>query len=58
MDVRPISLVGEVYKFISKVLANRLERLLHRIISKPHNAFCRKQAYSRFCFNCKQVIVD
>ena len=45
MDVRyfrPISLVGEVYKTISTVLANRLESVLHGIISKPHNTFCCK----------------
>lgn len=32
-----------VYKTIAKVLANRLKRVVERIISKPHNAFVRRQ---------------
>jgi hypothetical protein len=38
-DFRPISLVGEIYKIIAKVLANRMRRVMDRIISKPQNAF-------------------
>jgi hypothetical protein len=38
-DFRPISLVSRVYKIIAKVLANRLRRIVEKIISKPQNAF-------------------
>ena len=42
-DFRPIILVwgggGGVYKIISNVLANRLKRVLHRIILESQNAF-------------------
>jgi hypothetical protein len=34
----PISLVGAVYKILSKVLANRLKHVLEKIISKSQNA--------------------
>jgi hypothetical protein len=40
-DFRPISLVGGVYKIISKVLANRMRRIMDKIISKPQNAFVK-----------------
>ena len=39
-DFRPISLVGGMYKIISKVLANRLHRVAHSLISNSQNAFC------------------
>jgi hypothetical protein len=42
MDVKdfcPISLVGGMYKIISKVLANRFKSVLGKIISNTHNAF-------------------
>jgi hypothetical protein len=38
-DFRPISLVGGVYKIISKVLTNRLKLVLGKIISSSQNAF-------------------
>ena len=38
-DFRPISLVGGIYKILSKVLANRLKRVILGIISKTQNAF-------------------
>jgi hypothetical protein len=40
-DFRPISLVGGIYKIIAKVLANRMRRVMKRIISKPQNAFVK-----------------
>jgi hypothetical protein len=40
-DFRPISLVSSVYKIIAKVLANRLRRVVEKIISNPQNAFVR-----------------
>ena len=38
-DFRPISLVGSVYKILSKVLANRLRVVLDQLISESQNSF-------------------
>ena len=38
-DLRPISLVGSLYKILAKVLANRIKRVMGEIISKSQNAF-------------------
>ena len=38
-DLRPISLVGSLYKLLAKVLANRLKRVIDNLINKVHNAF-------------------
>jgi hypothetical protein len=40
-DFCPLSLVGVVYKIISKVLANRLKHVLAKIISNYHNSFIK-----------------
>ena len=40
-DFWPISLVGRIYKIISKVLANRLRRVAHGLISDSQNAFVK-----------------
>ena len=40
-DFRPISLMGRVYKIIANVLANRMRRVMDRIMSKPQNAFVK-----------------
>ena len=38
-DFRPISLVGRVYKLLSKVLANRLRVVMDNLISETQNSF-------------------
>ena len=38
-DFRPISLVDSVYKLLSMVLANRLRRMLDKLISESQNSF-------------------
>ena len=38
-DLRPISLVGGLYKIMSKVLANKIKRIMDKVISKSQNAF-------------------
>ena len=38
-DFCPINLVGNVYKLLSKVLANRLRAILDNLISKTQNSF-------------------
>ena len=38
-DFRPISLVGGLYKLLAKVLANRLKRIIGKVIFPAQNAF-------------------
>ena len=38
-DLRPIILVGSLYKILTKVLANRIKRIMGLIISQSQNAF-------------------
>ena len=43
-DFCPISLVGSVYKLLSKVLANKLRAVLYNLISESQNSFvCGRQ---------------
>ena len=38
-DLRPISLVGGLYKILTKVLANWIKRIMDKVISQSQNAF-------------------
>ena len=40
-DFRPISLLGGLYKLLAKVLANRLKKVLDRVVLVDQNAFVR-----------------
>ena len=40
-DFHPISLVGGMYKIISKVLASHLRRVAHSLISDSQNTFVK-----------------
>ena len=42
-DLRPISLVGGLYKILTKVLAYRIKRVMDKVISKSQNAFVEGQ---------------
>ena len=38
-DFRPISLVGSLYKLLAKVLANRIKKVMRKVILESQNAF-------------------
>ena len=38
-DFRPISLVGSLYKWLAKALANRLKKVVGKVVSKAQGAF-------------------
>ena len=40
-DFRPISLVGSVYSILLNVLANRLRKVVGKIVSKAQSAFVK-----------------
>nr|KAJ0186457.1 hypothetical protein LSAT_V11C900469030 [Lactuca sativa] len=42
-DFRPISLIGYLYKTISKVLAERLKKVVHLVVSPVQTAFIKKR---------------
>ena len=55
-DLRPISLVGGLYKILTKVLANRIKRVMNKVISQSR--ICRGEIDSGGCLDCSNEIVD
>ena len=49
LDFRPISLVGSVYKLLSKMLANKLRAVLDNLIFETQNSFV---GVGRFWIQC------
>jgi hypothetical protein len=41
MDFRPISLIGCYYKIISKILAERLKKVIDKVVGEEQNAFVK-----------------
>ena len=42
-DSRSISLVGGLYKLLAKVLANRLKKVVGKVVSSSQNAFVKSR---------------
>nr|KAJ0220457.1 hypothetical protein LSAT_V11C200099490 [Lactuca sativa] len=42
-DFRPINLIGCLYKSISKILAERLKKVIHLVVSQVHTAFIKSR---------------
>lgn len=41
LDYRPISLIGSMYKILTKVLANKMKKVLPRVVSSVQSAFLK-----------------
>nr|GEY15367.1 RNA-directed DNA polymerase, eukaryota, reverse transcriptase zinc-binding domain protein [Tanacetum cinerariifolium] len=55
-DFRPISLIGSVYKIVSKILANRLVLVLGDLVSDIQSAFLKKRQILDDPFILNEVI--
>ena len=42
-DYRPISLVGSLYKLLAKVLADRLKKVMSKLVNTAQNAFVKRR---------------
>ena len=49
-DYRPISLEERLYKLLAKVLANRLKKVVGKVVSSSQNTFVEGR-HSRCCAN-------
>ena len=55
-DFRPISLLGGLYKLLAKVLANRLKKVLDKVVSMDQNAFVRGRQILDASLTANEVI--
>lgn len=46
-DYRPLACCGIIYKIIAKVLANRLQKVLHEVIDEAQGAFVKDRSMSQ-----------
>ena len=53
-DFRPISLLGGLYKLLAKVLANRLKKVIGKVVSLDQNAFVTGRQIFRRLSNSKR----
>ena len=47
-DFRPISLVGSLYKLLANVLANRIKKVMRKVILESQNAFVVNRFWMQF----------
>ena len=57
-DFRPISLLGGLYKLLAKVLANRLKKVIGRVVSPDQNAFVKGRQILDVSLIANEVIDD
>ena len=55
-DFRPISLVNRLYKMIAKVLANRLKKVMSKLVNTAQNASMAGRQIWDACLIAKEVI--
>ena len=52
-DFSLISLMGSLYKLLTKVLANRLKKVVDKVITESQNAFVEGRQIFKYSFDCK-----
>ena len=57
-DYRPISLVGCVYKIISKILANRIKNVLPKVIDNSQSAFIKGRGLMNSILVANEVVEE